>query len=173
MYSIDYARMATLGRATNLQKRVHAAVLEVNQVMIDALRPGLTCSELHRIGLEAMGPAGVERDAPSPELGRMGHGQGMLITEPPSVTPGDHTVLEPGMVISTEPGGARRRRRVPVGGRAHHHRGGCGAADAGVPGAEGARLVGGEDPPKAVLCPLSPRVSGEGIASLAARKASA
>ena len=104
MYSIDYARMATLGRATNLQKRVHAAVLEVNQVMIDALRPGLTCSELHRIGLEAMGPAGVERDAPSPELGRMGHGQGMLITEPPSVTPGDHTVLEPGMVISTEPG---------------------------------------------------------------------
>jgi Xaa-Pro aminopeptidase len=36
--------------------------------------------------------------------GRMGHGQGMLVTEPPSITPADHTVLEPGMVISTEPG---------------------------------------------------------------------
>ena len=35
---------------------------------------------------------------------RMGHGQGMLLTEPPSVNPDDHTVLEPGMVISTEPG---------------------------------------------------------------------
>ena len=104
MYSVDYCRMATLGRATNLQKRVHGAVLEVNQVMIDALRPGITCSELFGIGLKAIDAAGVERDAPGPMLGRMGHGQGMLITEPPSVAHDDQTVLEPGTVISTEPG---------------------------------------------------------------------
>jgi Xaa-Pro aminopeptidase len=35
--------------------------------------------------------------------GRFGHGQGM-VTEPPSINPEDHTVLEVGMVISTEPG---------------------------------------------------------------------
>ena len=34
----------------------------------------------------------------------MGHGQGMLITEPPSIAPADDTVLAEGMVISTEPG---------------------------------------------------------------------
>jgi Xaa-Pro aminopeptidase len=34
----------------------------------------------------------------------MGHGQGMLITEPPSIAPDDATVLKPGMVVSTEPG---------------------------------------------------------------------
>ena len=34
----------------------------------------------------------------------MGHGQGIQFTEPPSVTPTDHTVLEVGAVISTEPG---------------------------------------------------------------------
>jgi Xaa-Pro aminopeptidase len=28
----------------------------------------------------------------------------MLFTEPPSVNPRDHTVLEPGVVVSTEPG---------------------------------------------------------------------
>jgi Xaa-Pro aminopeptidase len=28
----------------------------------------------------------------------------MLVTEPPSINPEDHTVLEVGMVISTEPG---------------------------------------------------------------------
>ena len=33
----------------------------------------------------------------------MGHGQGILFTEPPSICPDDHTVLEEGMVISTEP----------------------------------------------------------------------
>ena len=35
--------------------------------------------------------------------GRMGHGQGMLFTEPPSVAAADHTVLEVGTVLSTEP----------------------------------------------------------------------
>ena len=30
--------------------------------------------------------------------------QGMQFTEPPSITPSDHTTLEAGMVISTEPG---------------------------------------------------------------------
>ena len=36
--------------------------------------------------------------------GRFGHGQGMLLTEPPSVNPRDHTELAVGMVLSTEPG---------------------------------------------------------------------
>jgi Xaa-Pro aminopeptidase len=34
----------------------------------------------------------------------MGHGQGMLLTEPPSVAPDDHTRLMPGVVLSMEPG---------------------------------------------------------------------
>ena len=36
-------------------------------------------------------------------VGRMGHGQGIQLTEPPSVCPEDETVLEEGMIISTEP----------------------------------------------------------------------
>ena len=53
----------------------------------------------------AMKDVGVEPDSPSRlKIGRMGHGQGILISEPPSIAPDDHTVLEPGMVISTEPG---------------------------------------------------------------------
>lgn len=105
MYTVDYARMATLGEATDLQKRVHVAVLEVNSKMAEALRPGVTCSDLHRIGATAMKDAGMEPDSPGRlKIGRMGHGQGILITEPPSIAPDDHTVLRPGMVISTEPG---------------------------------------------------------------------
>ena len=37
-------------------------------------------------------------------VGRMGHGLGMELTEWPSVMPGDDTLLEPGMVITIEPG---------------------------------------------------------------------
>lgn len=37
-------------------------------------------------------------------VGRMGHGLGMQLTEWPSNMPGDDTVLEPGMVMTLEPG---------------------------------------------------------------------
>ncbi len=37
-------------------------------------------------------------------VGRMGHGLGLALTEPPSIHPDDQTVLEPGMVITIEPG---------------------------------------------------------------------
>ena len=37
MYTVDYARMATLGPTTGEQRRVHRAALEVNQKMMDTL----------------------------------------------------------------------------------------------------------------------------------------
>ena len=37
------------------------------------------------------------------DIGRMGHGLGMQLTEAPSLMPGDQTVLQPGMVITLEP----------------------------------------------------------------------
>ena len=40
----------------------------------------------------------------SDNVGRMGHGLGMQLTEWPSNKPGDHTELVPGMVMTLEPG---------------------------------------------------------------------
>ena len=73
--------------------------LKANARMIDALKPGVTCAELHHIAAEIVTKAGYDIIP----AGRMGHGQGILFTEPPSICPDDHTVLEEGMVISTEP----------------------------------------------------------------------
>jgi len=98
-HTIDYARFATLGPASDQRKRAHAALLEANAAMISALAPGITCAELHHIGHQVIKRAGYE----IPPSGRIGHGQGIQFTEPPSITPDDHTVLEEGMVISTEP----------------------------------------------------------------------
>lgn len=98
-YTIDYARFATLGPASSEQVRGHSVLLEANRRMTQALRPGLTCAELHEIGAEVIEESGFEV-AP---VGRMGHGQGIQLTEPPSVSPDDTTVLEEGMIISTEP----------------------------------------------------------------------
>ncbi len=104
MYTVDYPRFVALGHASAEQRRVHEAVKYVNRAMAEALRPGLTCAELHHIALEACKQAEVEPDAAHKRPGtRMGHGQGILLTEPPSITEDDHTVLEPGVVLSTEP----------------------------------------------------------------------
>ena len=105
MYTVDYTRWVVLGRATDVLKRMYEALLEVNRKMAAALGPGVTCSEIYRVGNEAIVEAcsptkGLERFGPS----RMGHGQGLLITEPPSIHPDDHTPLAPGMVLSIEPG---------------------------------------------------------------------
>lgn len=105
MYTIDYPRMCVLGRATDEMRRTYDAVLKVNQAMIDALRPGVTCAQLFGVCMKAIDDAGVSIDDPSRITGgRMGHGMGQIITEPPSIMPADHTVLQPGMIISTEPG---------------------------------------------------------------------
>ena len=37
-------------------------------------------------------------------VGRLGHGLGLQLTEPPSNMPGEAVVLEPGMVMTIEPG---------------------------------------------------------------------
>jgi len=98
-HTIDYARFATLGPASDEHKRAHDALLEANAAMTSALAPGITCAELHHIGHQVIENAGYK----IPPSGRIGHGQGIQFTEPPSITPDDHTVLEEGMVISTEP----------------------------------------------------------------------
>ena len=97
--------MATLGEATDLQRSVHAVSIEVSRRMTEALRPGLTCSDLFIASRKAVdevasGMPGLEWFGQV----RMGHGQGLMVTEPPSICPEDDTELEPGMVISTEPG---------------------------------------------------------------------
>ena len=105
MYTVDYTRWVVLGRATEPLRRMYGALLEVNRAMAAALGPGVRCSDIYRVGMEAIESAcservGLAQFGPS----RMGHGQGMLVTEPPSIHPDDHTPLEPGMVLSTEPG---------------------------------------------------------------------
>ena len=106
MYTVDYPRMVSLGPPTDRQKRLYENLLEVNRRMTVALKPGVTAAEIHAAAVQAMKDLGVETDNPERLSGgsRMGHGQGIQFTEPPSVTPTDHTILEVGAVISTEPG---------------------------------------------------------------------
>jgi Xaa-Pro aminopeptidase len=100
-YCVDVARIATIGKASERQIRNHRTTREVSRKMAAMLKPGALCSDVFKGGVKAHKDA--EMDLGDYPTGRLGHGEGMLFTEPPSISANDHTVLQEGMVISTEP----------------------------------------------------------------------
>lgn len=97
---VEGERTFVLGEPTERQRRLHAAVELAQQVGTAAIRPGARCAEANRACLEVIRDAGLERFLRH----RQGHGIGLGMHEPPWLEDGDDTVLEPGMVVSNEPG---------------------------------------------------------------------
>lgn len=98
-YFCDFDRNFSVGPPSAAVADAHRRLIEATQAGLDAARPGVTCAELFgRMDSVLTGGA-----AP-PDTGRLGHGLGMQLTEPPSILPWDDTVLEAGMVLTLEPG---------------------------------------------------------------------
>ena len=99
-YFCDFDRNFAFGRPSDAARRAHDVVYRATEAGIAAARPGATTSDLWRemtAVLEAGGSAGNN-------VGRLGHGLGLQLTEWPSNRPGDDTPLVPGMVLTIEPG---------------------------------------------------------------------
>ncbi len=99
-YFCDFDRNYAFGHATDAARAAHDAVYEATEAGLAAARPGACCADIHRAMQAVMDKAGALGN----EVGRLGHGLGMQLTEWPSHTPHDRTVLEPGMVLTLEPG---------------------------------------------------------------------
>ena len=99
-YFCDFDRNFAFGRSTDEMRRAYDVVYAATEAGIAAASPGATCSDLYRAMAEVMSANGASEG----DVGRLGHGLGMQLTEWPSLTPIDMTVLETGMVIAIEPG---------------------------------------------------------------------
>jgi len=94
------------------QKRMQENVMKITRTIIEAIKPGIKASDLSRIADNEFKRAGLadlwgRGDCAGPssnKAGRIGHGIGLLTTEPPHIAKYDDTVLRPGMVITAEPG---------------------------------------------------------------------
>ena len=80
--------------------RAHEVVWKATEAGLAAARPGATFADL----FHAMQAVMAEGGAAEGNVGRLGHGLGMQLTEYPSITAWDQTVLEPGLVLTLEPG---------------------------------------------------------------------
>lgn len=99
-YHADMTRTVAVGAVSEEQKKVYQTVLTAQQMALDAIMPGKKCSDIDRAARDYIYENGYE--------GRFGHGLGhsvgLEIHEEPRFSPYCDTVLEPGMVLTVEPG---------------------------------------------------------------------
>jgi len=99
-YFCDFDRNFACGEIDDETRRTQDIVWRATEAGIAAARPGATPADLAAAMVSVMSDAG----ASGGNVGRLGHGLGLQLTEPPSNMMGEETVLEPGMVMTIEPG---------------------------------------------------------------------
>lgn len=99
-YFSDFDRNFAFGSATDDAKDAYRAVWEATEAGLDAARPGATTTDI----FNAMNAVLMANGSLGNDVGRMGHGLGMQVTEWPSHTAHDNTPIEANMVLTLEPG---------------------------------------------------------------------
>ena len=99
-YFCDFDRNFAFGNYPENSRRAYDTVYRATDVGIETARPGKTTTDVWQAMWSVLEKGGAMGNS----VGRMGHGLGMELTEWPSVMPGDDTILEPGMVLTIEPG---------------------------------------------------------------------
>lgn len=98
-YFCDFDRNWAIGTADDAARRAYDVLWQATEAGIAAARPGATCRDLY----EAMRTVIAKRDPAGGDVGRLGHGLGMQLTEWPSLAAWDDTVLTEDMVLTLEP----------------------------------------------------------------------
>ena len=99
-YCSDMTRTVVIGKANADMKKVYDTVLQAQRAAIEAVREGMTGSELDRIARDIIYGAGYEGC-----FGHgLGHGVGLLIHEPLRISSFGKKPLEKGHVFTVEPG---------------------------------------------------------------------
>ncbi|WP_457552581.1 M24 family metallopeptidase [Desulfobacula sp.] len=99
-YFSDFDRNFAFGRPSDETLKAYTAVYEATDAGFKAARPGATTTDVYNAMWSVMEKAGALGN----DVGRLGHGLGIQLTEWPSNTAFDNTPLIPGMVITLEPG---------------------------------------------------------------------
>src|SRR5829696_6662589 len=99
-YNAELERALVVGAPTDEMRRLFDNTVAAQQVAFEALRPGVTCADVDGAVLRYF----EENDLLSYWRQHVGHAIGLRNHEAPFLDLGDHTVVEPGMVFTIEPG---------------------------------------------------------------------
>jgi Xaa-Pro aminopeptidase len=99
-YCSDMTRTVHLGKANQREWDVYHSVLEAQEAAVAAVAPGVTCGVVDEAARSVLRKAKLEKAFSH----STGHGVGLEIHEGPRVAAKQEQVLEPGMMITIEPG---------------------------------------------------------------------
>lgn len=99
-YCSDMTRTIVIGKADEKQKELYNLVLRANLEAEAALHAGLRGCEVDKVARDI-----IDSSIYKGCFGHgLGHSVGLFIHENPRLSPGDSTVLQPGMIETVEPG---------------------------------------------------------------------
>jgi len=98
-YHADLTRTVAVARAGEKEREVYAVVLAAQEKALAAVRPGVSGAEIDTLAREEISRAGYGDCFGH----RLGHGVGLAVHEEPGLG-GEEVILEPGMVVTVEPG---------------------------------------------------------------------
>ncbi|MBI5760102.1 MAG: aminopeptidase P family protein [Planctomycetales bacterium] len=99
-YKSDLTRVLVTGRLSPKLEKVYRLVLEAQRAGIAALRPGAKCCDVDAVARKVITDAGYGKHFNH----GLGHGIGLDIHEGPRLSATSQTELQPGMIVTVEPG---------------------------------------------------------------------
>ncbi len=99
-YHSDMTRTVAIGAVSDLQREVYNTVLQAQKAALEAIKPGKCCRDIDHIARALINQAGFEGC-----FGHgLGHSVGLEIHEQPCLNLSDEHLLEPGIMMTVEPG---------------------------------------------------------------------
>jgi Xaa-Pro aminopeptidase len=95
-YFSDFDRNFGFGRIHKKVLDAYNKLWEATERTLEIIKPGTSCSEIYSKLSYSLTTNNIS-------VGRMGHGLGLQLTEPPSIMKNDKTLLEENMIITLEP----------------------------------------------------------------------
>lgn len=99
-YHSDLTRVLGTGTIPRRVCELVEIVVEAQQAALEVIGPGIACSEVDRAARDVIAEAGYG----SQFAHSLGHGVGLEVHEAPGLARGNDQNLEPGMVVTIEPG---------------------------------------------------------------------
>jgi Xaa-Pro aminopeptidase len=99
-YCSDITRTVVVGRAPEKIRKWHKAVQASQWAAIEAVKSGVRCGDVDATARKVLAGHGLEQYF----VHSTGHGLGLEVHEDPRVAKGQRQVLEPGNVVTIEPG---------------------------------------------------------------------
>ncbi len=98
-YFCDFDRNYAFGRVTSDVEKVYEILWQATEIGIKTSIPGATTNDI----FNAMNKVIQDGGTIGNNVGRLGHGLGLQLTEPPSHRLGDKTVIKENMILTIEP----------------------------------------------------------------------